>query len=224
MWDDMRLFSINKRVERLEFLAVLSRMKKDRRKVPVNICVGTHTEGGKKTSLSLTQLKLVTDQGQGQPAASHLRQKDRLEGKLKLGELDNIRLEFGNSTRQADPGRDETKGPLPTPRRPADLVPSALPGIRMDVLTCLRVKKAPQIQNVFHLKVVRQSRQLIFLSGDECHIQPFGGKRGAELIGVVDQSTASIGFHKNEAKSMICHTLVVGPDRVPLVDGPVVQC
>src|SRR5690349_15101837 len=89
MGDDMCFFVINKGVQRQEFLTILSCVKKDRREVPVNICVSTHTKRREETSLILTLLKLVADLGQGQPAAAHLRQKNRFEWKMNLGKLDN---------------------------------------------------------------------------------------------------------------------------------------
>ena len=111
-----------------------------------------------------------------------------------------------------------TRG-APVPANPA----TVLPPIRPDVLAGLRIEQAPQLQHVFHLKVMRQMRQLIFLPGNECHIHAFIGQSSAELIRVMDQSAASIGFDQDELESTIFHKLLTAPDRVPLIDRPVVQ-
>src|SRR5919108_4042161 len=102
-------------------------------------------------------------------------------------------------------------------------MPPALPATRVDVLTGLRVEEAPQVQHVIHLKIMTQVRQLVFLSGNERYIHPFIGKGGAELIRVMNKSTAAIGLDQDEVVSTSWHKRLTVPDRVLSIDQPAVQ-
>src|SRR5690606_11461006 len=97
------------------FLSILVRMKEDRREVLINVGIGTHGKRGRQPPPAFAQLKLMADLRKKQTTPSHLSQENGFEGKIDLGELDDVGFALAHVLRETDPGRNQPDRPLPAP-------------------------------------------------------------------------------------------------------------